>query len=617
MSPVSASQKTALRTEALEILRRLSIPELWDQVVKQLFFSRGWKPLYEDFEAREISLGAEGLGEAWAIVVHLEVPEQDAPSPLVDRISTAAQAALADQYRNIIGDLHPRVPPLRYHWILPQVMPDKIKEEVRERIGQDFSDRVSVWDLDTLSQKLVDMGGLRTSSPLQILYAKHQAAEHIQAKNEREPERRDIQGVFAAHWFYRAFRLYLQQGKDGRDRALESLDEGLAALAQDPWRSLHPHRVLRHVFDTWSTLLRRSPDLFETPVQSLDQLPERDITAALDFLKPGHPRLDWLLVDFDSMFRQLDILAEKYVDTPAGLSTLQICRLLLRAGFPPIEPGIDKRLKRAFNDLGNENGESIDESCSLCTGTAVSMFSLARRRQDVETAVGWLTGDEVRECRFSTIDSMPAEIAKDEHALHYAASVLQGFLDFEGGQSKNRLEPVLEVFFQKTDSDDRDFFREWIRHANIERFEVYRYILAAFLHYHLMGLALPASWEEMLRQAVLALIHALNKEGRELKKIYLFYPARMNLSSLALGLLLDGGAEVEELARQVTGYLRRRPEASGKRRGQLWDSNVDRNVVLLDSYLDYWETLFALEERGKSILGLLPDEAPPPPQSDL
>jgi hypothetical protein len=590
------------KAEAVSLLGRLSLAELARDVVRPCFESEGWRQLPETSSAQGERLLLTTTKPSGRYFIRVWLDSEGSlsdPLSLLDRIREIARQEHAQRFTD------DEVPLLTFLWILPNSLPVGTKTLLRRGLEDDTSLRgpVEILDLDALYVRLVEDGIVRSITPLRLIHARHEAVRH----------RKNGEGVFAAHWFYRAFRLYLQQSPDGLNRALESLEQGLEALEHDAQRGLHPYRMLRRVFRAWIILLRHRPSIFKRPVRnSLDELPEKAIAAALDRLEPGHPRLDWLLVDFDSMFRQLELLAKGYVDTPAGLSTLQICRLLLRAGFPPTEPGIENRLQRVLKDLRQEKGKSIDVECSLCTGTVVSIFSLARRRDEVEKAKKWLTSTKLHELRYSTIASMPKDVGKGEHALHYAASVLQGLLDFGEGRSEDLLGPVLEIFFWKTDRDDRGFFPEWIRHSNIERFEVYRYILSAFLRYHLMRLTLPKPWEEMLRQAVRALIHALDEEGRGLHKLYLYYPVRMNLSSLALGLLLDAGKEAKELARQVTGYLRRRPEASGKRRGQLWDSNVDRNVVLLDSYLDYWETLFALEERGMPIAEFLPDEAPPP-----
>jgi hypothetical protein len=586
------------RAEAVALLGSLSLSELARKVVKPCFEKEGWRQLPETFasQGERLLLTTDHPGGRFVIRVWLDadVAFQES-SFLLAKIRAVARREFAQTFTD------DRVPLLNFLWLLSASLPEDTRALLQEGLDEDelLRGRVKLWDLDALYRRLVENGSLRNIIPLRLIHARHEAARH---RDNRE-------GVFAAHWFYRALRLYLQQGQEGRDHALESLDEGLAALSQDPWRNLHPHRVLRRAFATWRTLLRHSPELFEKPLQSLDELPWEALRAVLDRLEPGHPRLDWLLVDFESIFRQLELLAEKYVNTPSGLSTLQICRLLLRAGFPPTEPYIGERLQRALKDLEQEDGKSIDIACSLCTGTVVSCFSLARRGEEVKRAVEWLTSPEVRELRYATIDSMPSDIWKGAHALHYTASVLQGLLDSGEGEEEI-LEPVVDFFFRKGTQDERGFFPEWIRHAHVERSEVYRYILSVFLRYRLMGRELSTPREDMLRQAILALVRALEEECKGLLDLYLFYPMRMNLSSLVLGLFLDVG-KVAELARQVTGYLRRRPETSDKRRGELWDSNVDRTVALLDSYLEYWEALFALAERGRPIAQLLPDEAPP------
>ena len=88
----------------------------------------------------------------------------------------------------------------------------------------------------------------------------------------------------------------------------------------------------------------------------------------------------------------------------------------------------------------------------------------------------------------------------------------------------------------------------------------------------------------------------MQQESPESTKTFLFYPARTNLASFLLGMLL-GVKEGDELAHAIGGLLHRRALTAGERRdGQLWDSSVDRTVIFIESLLEYWETIIYLTD---------------------
>ena len=51
----------------------------------------------------------------------------------------------------------------------------------------------------------------------------------------------------------------------------------------------------------------------------------------------------WLLSDVSFILEQLALLEDRYVNAVPGLSTLQICQLLLRTAHPPESAGIAAR----------------------------------------------------------------------------------------------------------------------------------------------------------------------------------------------------------------------------------------------------------------------------------
>jgi hypothetical protein len=503
----------------------------------------------------------------------------------VEGIRLSAQEALAMAVGSKDGE---RI--AKYYWITTGFVELEGRQAILDILEAHGSTRgrVEVWSVYDLYRQLYDSGAMRTIMPLKIIYAISQIRKHKQDE-----------GVFAAHWCYRALRLYLQQNPVDVPKALACMEAGQAALEADKRLAVHHHRVLRRLFSTWTALLRDRPKLFQYPIGTLESFFERESVAeALIGISASRPELRSLLQDYDRIFSQLVVLEEKFVNTQVGLSTLQICRLLLRAGFPPSEPRIDGRLRRLHEEeLGKELGQSMDSECSLCTGTALSCLALARQFPAAEPIVSWITGlgkERYAFRRSRTYDNEP-----DKNALHYTATVLLGLLDYEGVPGASRIEPVLEFFFQSDDKDSRDFYQDWVRYSNIDRFENSRYILYTFLRLLLTGKELSPARRERLVFAIRSLFRLLETDCLDLRRLYLFYPARTNLSSLVLGRLLEV-KEVSGLISEVTELLQKQAMNAAKGGRDLWDSNVDRTAILVEGYLDYWEALLAIAEREPS-----------------
>lgn len=438
--------------------------------------------------------------------------------------------------------------------------------------------------------------------------------------NHAEMQSQRLSGIFAAHWAYRAFRLHLLQPSPDLEKVSTCLNRGLACIAEDPRRQLYYYRLLQRVFEAWRSwlsLIRNRPDLIPPGRRKLELILDQPQVKEF-FATSSSFGIDTvtMLQDFELTFRQLVTLEERYVDAPAGLSTLVICRLLLRFGFFPSETGtIQARFKRMIKELAGDRecrGASIDDQCSLCTGVLLSCFSLARRHDEVQKVKDWLLG--LKAYRFSHILRTDGR-RSHENALHYASQTLLGLLDFDL-YSDELLAPILDEFFQPDGRLPRQelwrsFYLKWIRYSNIDRFETYRFILSAFLRFFLSGRDLPPQRTERLRQAVKALAADLREEIPGGEEVYLFYPARTNLPSLVLGLWLRM-TELTDLAVKVVQLHHRRASMAGRRDDdQLWDSNVDRTVNFIEGLLDYWETMIALEERdGKEeVRDYLPSRA--------
>jgi hypothetical protein len=604
-----------MRQKAVEFLQRLTLAELYGQVVKP-WFTQGTFDIAQEQLDQDLLVTTFEHGQWFAKRIRI-VPFTESGSRFAEELLRDAESALRRRY------LDDQVPLVKYYLLWPMVLPVERKEEIKKWFDNhaELSGRSEILDLESLYKKVVESDTLGKIVPLQIINARHEAQERA----------RNGEGVFALHWSYRAFRLYLQQEPPDLEKALSCIDAGLTALEADVLRTTYYFRLLRRVFSTWRGLLGQHRDLFGRSRESLAHL--LDELAETDFR--GERWLVWLLQDFEHMFIQLEIMAERFVNTPAGLSTLQICRLLLRCGFPPSEPEIAARLERIHDELDREKRRldlaevrSIDGSCSMCTGAVVSCLSLARQHDKATSSVQWLSN--LGDFRYCHMERITDDVSEGKHALHYAASVLEGLMDFaEGGTTRDEdlIGLVLEKFFppgMENHRAHRGFYLEWVKHANIDLFENYRYILSAFLRYRLSGRGLPSRWNDLLAEAVRVLVRELKKEYEGIQETHLVYSARTNLPSLTLGLLL-GVEEARELAQNVTGYLRRRRTGTIRGAGSdLWDSNIDRNAIMVESYLSYWEAILYLDETGvfkedpQLRAGFLPLESiPRSPGSDL
>lgn len=584
------SLEAQLLREALGILRRLSPAELWSAVLEPLFTAQGWEPAEL---GRDRRLTAKAHGELWVLRIRVDaLPEPVTSETVLDHLEREARAALCRRY----GE-DDRIPLLRYRWVLALILPEEVRREVRQRLDKDFGGRVVVWDLEALYRELVEQGQMRTIVPLQIIHAKHQAAQHHGKK----------EGVFAANWSYRALRLYLRQGPLAAERAIDCLDEGLSALKEDRYRAIYYHRVLAKVLEMWRFLLRSEPGMMGPGWQRSLSSPET--VELLQKENPAIPCIDWLLQDFEAVFRQLERIDEYYVAGPSGYSTLEFCRLLLRFGFSPAEPRIRSRLGLALRELAEEDGESVDGKCSLCTGSLVSCFSLARNPEAAKKAVEWLKG--LSEQRYCHLRPRYLIVKEYQYALHYAAAVLQGLLDFHSEDGLGPLQEILKPFFKSDDREGHGLYHQWLLYRNHDIFEIYRQILSTFLRLFLMGHPLSVERTDFLRTAVADLITALEHDSgrstdREVQPPSLLYAGRTNLSSFALGCLLDvpGAAS---LGREVVQTLHYRAQTAARYEDdQLWDSSVDRTAMFLRGYLDYWETVLCLAEQGGSVTDFLP-----------
>jgi hypothetical protein len=391
--------------------------------------------------------------------------------------------------------------------------------------------------------------------------------------------------------------LHLKAPDVNVDRAMKCARKAIASIDRETRKSTYYFRTLRLFCKMWLSILDEFEERFGGQ-DFLDIFRDGEIFAWLS--DGGGYQKDEVEMFQDMFFirSQLDLLEEIYVRAPAGLSTLRTCRLLLRSGLPPTLTGIKERLEKIRAELEaefkRERTHSLDGQCSLCTAVAVSCGALARgeNKDMVEPAFCWLKSLDAR--RYST------RLGNDDHALHYAAVVLEAFLDY-GSPGFSEVDAVVSKFFDvRRDGEGRYGWKDvWMKYRNIDRFEVFSFILPVFLRLKMARYNLDEGLD-VLRQVTSELVGDINKEAKEAGvSVATLYASRENLASLFLGESI-GPKEGVSLAADVSSAFHARITERIKDVADnvrlLWDSSPERTLSFIDAYLRYWESILALRE---------------------
>jgi hypothetical protein len=409
------------------------------------------------------------------------------------------------------------------------------------------------------------------------------------------------QYVEAAQCFYRLGRFCLAARKP--DQAIPPFERAVATLDRLPVRDRHRYffYALRAYYEAWLSLVReRGADVKDSYRHTETFLPDSSSAFATLFESVEWTRRGEILTHMDCIFNQGDILCDKMVNTPAGLSTLEVALLLERMGYPPSLFGdaLTKRLDRLEGETAQNHGRSIDGDCSMCTGMAVSALVLGHRRDRAGDLIDWLT--LLKPVHFCWLRRGP-DAEPHQHAMHYAAAVLQGFLDNHANPST-----IVEEFFRSTDCNEQGFLVDWMRYRDNDAFEVCTYILPVFTRYVLAGYTLTEDQQTTLRTAIDALAKNLFREtdsaGISTTPGSLD-ASKENLGSLSLGLLLG---RMSQPTQQIMKDVLRLFDARSKSpyiatSGRMLDSSLDRTRRYLEGWLLYWEVSLRLEAGDSGI----------------
>jgi hypothetical protein len=426
--------------------------------------------------------------------------------------------------------------------------------------------------------------------------------------------------VEAAHCSYRIAALNLALGKRGG--AVEALHRCIEHMeaTPEPIRHRYYWRTLKSFYRAWVELLDEGPpELFAARWDDRRALLRSEEAMAWFRSSPEHARAGNLLSHLEFALEQMDLLAQKVVNDPSGLTTLEICLLLMRCGYSRRfeSHAIRDRLRRVEEEMEENHRRSIDGDCSICTGVAASCLLLAGDDLRAGELLDWL--ESLHPVRYAWIGKDDYEDTPPyKHALHYASTVLSAFSD-HGGNTIARItarDAVKGVLVDSKCADSGGLPEHWMSYRNISEFEVCGYVLPALVRYYLAGGAFDETEREQCSGILAALARSVLAETARVDTNETpdrLYGARENVGSFALGLVpgIELPPDGERIARYSLArfdYRARRREAMTTTRGQTLDSNVDRTRKFLSGWLLQWEMILqsgtqeALPEYAKDLL---------------
>lgn len=454
-------------------------------------------------------------------------------------------------------------------------------------------------------------------APIRVEHDKKQVYAYVPAMDQAltnlaKQHEADGEHIEAAHCSYRRAALNIAIGD--HDEAIRAFNESIRLVdgIDENIRHRFFRRTIRAFYAAWRDFLQKAPRaLFAEHPEDRRELLLTD--AAADFFRSSreHGRIGNLLTHVEYMFEQLDILATKIVNEPAGLTTLEICQLLQRCGYSRRyeSQAMRDRLERIRTEMADNHHRSLDGDCSICSSAAASCLLMAGDKEHADELLDWLQTLEAD--RFCHLGADYTDAKANEHALHYASVVLSAFVDCDAKADlrKTYVGKVKEALFDKWSMPEGSLPREWMRHRNINELEVTGYILPNLLHYALAGNRFDETETAHIQDVLDVLTGILNRESQQAGSSQSpgrIYAARESLGGFALA-LLDGVKPREDWERIVRHALSlfetraRRRKAKSLVRQQTLDSQVDRTYKMLTGWLLQWEVILDADAAGRDL----------------
>jgi hypothetical protein len=455
---------------------------------------------------------------------------------------------------------------------------------------------------DLPRERRLDFTSIRLDRPEKLVYA-YAPATRQGLRNLAERHATDHEPMEAAHCAYREAGLCLAVGDPAN--AVEAFAKAIRWMDDTPEDVRHRYfwRTLKGFYEGWKLLLEEAP----RSLSSGRWEDRREFLAsneARTFFGSSSTRtgIGNLLSHMEYILEQLDILAQKVVNEPAGLTTLEMCLLLQRCGYSRRYEShlINKRLERIQAEIAENHHRSIDGDCSLCTGAAASCLLLAGDTKRANDLLDWLSS--LKGVRYSCIEDGSTneygDIPFGEHSLHYASVAMCGFAD--DPRRMDDAESVKSVLLSdEWDKADGLFPAHWMRYRNINEYEVCGYILPALVRYWLSGGTFENHEKKRCAQVLDTLAEAVIAEAQRAERPQRperLYAARENIGSFALAMVPGIGLSdrAETLARRIFSaftwrlqWIKTRPSV----RRQTLDSVPDRARKFLNGWMLQWEMI--------------------------
>ena len=400
--------------------------------------------------------------------------------------------------------------------------------------------------------------------------------------------------VFAAHCEYRRFCIDVASLPVRVEDAREAIASTRAfAEAADGCGGYFIH-ALRSFYSAWQEIAAEKDLIAEiADGDRLTFIVDQE-KRLLKLLGPARYRL---LLDVEYITEQLDLLATLFVNGPASIVTLEINALLLRAGYSPLyaNRAVARKAASDYRELRDLQWR-LHGGCSLCTAVFASALALhGTPAAEFAGATDWLAG--LASDEFAHHDASYAGVNTKEHGKHYAAHVLQAFLDC--GAHEARVRAVVQVFFPPEITTAKQLFVYWMRWRSGSIFDVGSQVFRALLALECSAYrGLLDDHRKLLRKVCdhyVRLIRA-DAERARIDPPTAFHPFRKNLAAFTLGRLLGSDScaraavDVSNTLTEIVGRALavHRDEALKHgylRRRYLVSAQVDHVVKVIDGWL--------------------------------
>jgi hypothetical protein len=414
--------------------------------------------------------------------------------------------------------------------------------------------------------------------------------EHIE---RREP-------LLAAHYRFRLASVALAHLD--LNTATEELQQAEELATKGPVNASYYHRTIAAFYRAWRTVLQH--DSIRTVVRTSTTAPYARMALLLSpemssaCKEEGCNEELRMLIDLEGVAEQLELLAAAFVDGATGLSTLQICRLLLRCGYSPSarDGKISRRLDRLERDLVPDG--TLDVHCSLCTATGVSCLALSGRRPNAQRSIKWLR--QLGKYSYCFRGRRTTYAKSPEHAMHYAASVLQAFIDSDA--APRTILAVISKFFGL--ASPKAMISRWTKWRNESSPEVLFHIFSAFLSMFLAGQhrLLTRLQVKRISFAFDCLRVELEREEREVHtgSGVVFYAIREHLVSYSLAHLLGDRAATKQMETTMDwlhdSIVLKHNLGAAPSGPRLLDSQLDSTLTILEGIVSYYEVKLLMRE---------------------